>query len=267
MRASSLAMLLVICACGPARANVPVDDEAQLNRKTETRKHTNDMVPVQQDHQKGQKGINCATHTGQKGTARDTTAPKNDNAGREAVKKYDPETPAAPAANAQGPALANQTIQSSAANVVAGNMSTQTTITNTTPAYQQASSQAGQAATIMAGYDQNSSGGVQNGMTWNQVMASANLWVEALNAMNVAEVAATSQATLAMRFVPWSAGATLPVTSLCGVGYSGSGTANDPCVATGSQICQALGNGGCWERRTIDALGRVVVFLESLSGR
>lgn len=266
MRTLSLAYCFVIVGGASALANVPVDDAAQLMQKTETKSHTNDMVPVQQDQNKGQKGINCATHTGQKGTARDTTAEKNDSAGVEAVKKYDPQMPATPAADAKGPALSYQTIQKSAGNVVAGNIATQTTITTSTPVYQQASSSAGQAATIMAGYDQNSSGGAQNGMSWNQVTSSANLWIEAFNAMNLSEAAATSQAAQAMRFVPWTPGIA-PLTSVCGAGYRGAGTASDPCIATTSAFCQALSDGGCWERRYVDATGNVVVYLESASAQ
>lgn len=267
MKALSLGLCFLTVSIGVAKGNVPVDDSAQLTEKSQTKSHTQDMVPVQQDQNKKQKGINCATHTGEKGKARDTTSQKDANAGMNAVKKYDPEMPAAPPADAKAPALAYQTVEKSAGNVVAGNMATQSTITATGPVYQQASASAGQSATIMAGYDQNSSGGVQNGMSWNQVMASANLWVEAFNAMNLSRVAHVSQAAQAMQFVPWAVSAAAPANSACGAGYRGSGTASDPCIATNSPVCQSLTDGGCWERRYVDSVGNVVVYLESMSAQ
>jgi hypothetical protein len=264
MRALRLSACFLTLAVVDARANVPVEDSAQLTEKSQTRSDTDKMVPVQQDQNKKQKGINCATHTGQQGNARDTTASPNQSAGAQAVKQYNPDATTAPAPGAAGPQLAAQTTESSAAKVVAGNMATQTTVTTTGPVYQQASAYAGQSATIMAGYDANSSGGVQNGMSWNQVMATANLWVEAYNAINVARVSGFSQGAQAMRFIPWAV-AIAPANSACGVGYRGNGSAADPCVATSSAVCQSLSDGGCWERRYVDGAGNVVIFLESIS--
>jgi len=263
MKAIILGCCLAIIGGGAARADIPVDDAAQLTRKTQTASHTNDMVPVQQNHDKGQKGINCATHTGQKGTTQNNTARPDAEAGAAAVKKYDAQMPATPAADAKGPALAYQMYGKSAGDVVAGNIATQTTIASNGPTYRAASSANGQAPTIMAGYDQNSSLGAQNGLSWNQVMATANLLVSAYNAANLARVSQVSQAARAMNFVPWAFGAgAVPNSSLCGAGYRGSATAGDPCVALDSAVCQSLSDGGCWERRYVDAAGNVVVYLE-----
>lgn len=263
MRVLRLSACFLTLAVVDARANVPVEDAAQLTQKSQTRSETDKMVPVQQDQNKKQKGINCATHTGQQGSARDTTSSPNQSAGTQAVKQYNPDA-AAPVSGAAGPQLAVQTTESAAAKVVAGNMATQTTVTTTGPVYQQASAYAGQSATIMAGYDANSSGGVQNGISWNQVMATANLWVEAYNAINVARVSGFSQGAQAMRFTPWAV-AIAPANSACGVGHRGNGTAADPCIATSSSVCQSLNDGGCWERRYVDGAGNIVVYLESVS--
>lgn len=262
MNALRLTVCILSLSVGVARANVPVDDAAQLTQKSQTRTDTDNMVPVQQDQNKNQKGINCATHTGQQGNARDTTTAPNESTATQAVQQYNPDA-TAPTPAATGPALAMQTTEFSAGKVVAGNAATQATITSTGPVYQQASASAGQSATIMAGYDANSSGGVQNGMSWNQVMATANLWVEAYNAINLARISGFSQGAQAMQFVPWAAAHIAPQNSACGAGYRGNGTATDPCIATSSALCQSLSDGGCWERRYVDGLGNVVVYLES----
>jgi hypothetical protein len=219
------------------------------------------MVTVQQNHNKGQSGINCATHTGQQVTTQNNTAPPDASAGANAVKKYDPHMPANPVAGAKGSALAYQTLAKSAGDVVAGNSATQATIASNGPTYQSASAAVGPAATIMAGYDQNSSLGAQNGLSWNQVLTTANLLVSAYNAANLARVAQYSQAARAMVFVPYALGAgAAPANAVCGPGFTGAGTASSPCVAANG-ACQSLHDGGCWQYRTFDSQGNVIVYL------
>ena len=67
-------MSLAILSGGVALADIPVDDDQQLTQKTQTQTTTTNTVPVQQNNNKGQGGINCATHTGQKGTTQNNTA-------------------------------------------------------------------------------------------------------------------------------------------------------------------------------------------------
>ena len=62
---------------GVALADIPVDDDQQLTQKTLTQTTTTSTVPVQQNNNKGQGGINCATHQGQKGTTQNNTAQPN----------------------------------------------------------------------------------------------------------------------------------------------------------------------------------------------
>ena len=121
----------------------------------------------------------------------------------------------------------------------------------------------GGSSTIMAGYDQNSSGGTQNGLSWNQVLATANLLVSAYNAINMMRVSQVSQAARGMNFTSFASGSgLLPGNATCGAGYRGGGTANSPCILASSQFCQSLLDGGCVERRATDALGNVTVYLE-----
>jgi hypothetical protein len=115
----------------------------------------------------------------------------------------------------------------------------------------------------MAGYDQNSSIGTQNGLSWNQVLATANLLVSAYNAINMMRVSQTSQAARGMNFTSWASGlGAVPNNAVCGAGFRGSGTAGDPCISMFSPFCQSLLDGGCWERRVTDSLGNVIVYLE-----
>ena len=93
--AGSLA--LAILSGGVALADIPVDDDQQLTQKTLTQTTTTSTVPVQQNNNKGQGGINCATHQGQKGTTQNNTAQPNTATGNTAVQQYDPQSATAPA--------------------------------------------------------------------------------------------------------------------------------------------------------------------------
>lgn len=253
--------LLAMLGANIARADIPVDDAAQLTQRTRTASHTTDTVPVQQKHDKGQKGINCATHTGQRGTTQNNTAQPDAATGAAAVKKYDPHLPATPSPDAKGAAFAKQAYAQSVGDVVAGNAATQATISANDPTYRGASSAVGPAATIMAGYDQNASLGAQNGLSWNQALAAANLLVAAYNAYNISRNAELSQAARAIAFMPWAIGpGAAPANAVCGPGYAGAGTASSPCLPANG-ACQSLSDGGCWRYRTYDSQGNVIVYL------
>jgi hypothetical protein len=258
-----LTSAFLLASATVARADIPVEDAEQLTQKIRTSALTTTLVPVQQKQRDGQKGIDCATHTGQKGAVQNNTATPNSSAGAAAVQSYDSQMPTTPAANTTGPTLATQNFGSAAGDVVAGNMATQATILSNGPTYKNASVLIGGSPTIMAGYDQNSSGGTQNGLSWNQVLATANLLVSAYNAINMMRVSQASQAARGMNFTSFPSGSgLLPGNATCGAGYRGSGTANSPCILASTQFCQSLLDGGCVERRATDALGNVIVYLE-----
>lgn len=246
-----------------ALADIPVKDAEQLTQKIPTSALTTTLVPVQQKQRDGQKGLDCATHTGQRGAVQNNTATPNASAGAAAVQSYDPQMPPARMANATGSTQAIQNFGSAAGDVVSGNMATQAAIVSNGPTYQTASGLIGGSLTIMAGYDQNSSGGTQNGVSWNQVLATANLLVNAYNAINMMRVSQASQAARGMSFTSFASGSGLLATNaICGAGYRGGGTANSPCMLASSQFCQSLLDGGCVERRVTDSLGNVTVYLD-----
>lgn len=257
------ASAFLLASATAALTDMPVEDAEQLTQKIQTSALTTTLVPVQQKQRDGQKGIDCATHTGQKGAVQNNTATPNSSSGAVVVQSYAPQLPITPAANATGPTLATQNLGSAAGDVVAGNMATQATIVSNGPTYQNASVLIGGSPTIMAGYDQNSSGGTQNGVSWNQVLTTANLLVNAYNAINMMRVSQASQAARGMSFTSFSSAiGALPANAICDAGYRGGGTPNSPCILVSSQFCQSLLDGGCVERRITDSLGNVIVYLE-----
>ena len=62
-----LASAFLLASATAALADIPVEDAEQLTQKIQTSALTTTLVPVQQKQRDGQKGIDCATHTGQKG--------------------------------------------------------------------------------------------------------------------------------------------------------------------------------------------------------
>jgi hypothetical protein len=261
MKPIAASLALTILSAGVALADIPVDDDQQLTQKTLTQTTTTSTVPVQQNNNKGQGGINCATHTGQQGTTQNNTQPPNAATGNTAVRQYDPQALSAPANPLSAPGAATQNLEQISGGVVAGNAATQSTIAANGPTYQTAAAGVGPAATIMAGYDQNSSLGAQNGLSWNQVLQTANMWVSAYNAINLFRNAQLSQAARAMVFVPWAiGGGAVPSNAVCAPGFTGAGTASSPCVAANG-TCQSLSDGGCWQYRTFDSTGNVIVYL------
>ena len=88
MKTIAGSLALAILSGGVALADIPVNDDQQLTQKTLTRTTTTSTVPVQQNNNKGQGGINCATHQGQKGTTQNNTAQPNTATGNTAVQQY-----------------------------------------------------------------------------------------------------------------------------------------------------------------------------------
>jgi hypothetical protein len=114
----------------------------------------------------------------------------------------------------------------------------------------------------MAAIDMNSAARLQNNLAWNSAIGSANLWVTALNALNLAMTSDTSRSALGMRA---TASATQPTSDpLCPAGMAGSGTAADPCRAPSA--CSTTPPGSppdpaCVSARTIDTDGNVIFYL------
>lgn len=236
-------------------AAVPVNDAAQLERKSVTSGTTLEMKSVLTQQNQKRAGVKCAVTTGKKGSVQNPSTEPNAATGSNAVRPYGPDLPAQPQQGATGGTLNEQTLGATAGKTVAGVDASQSGVAATGDAYRARSGETGRAGTVMQAFDENSSIRIQNGMTWNQTMNAVNLWVQALNALNLAAQSDTSQ----------GAGAVNPLTPptppgpTCPSGYTGTGTAADPCRPPG---CAAtVTDGSCVIRRYVDSNGNVVTYL------
>lgn len=254
-----------ISLCAPALANVPVNDAAILERKAQESTHKAELKSVLLDHKKKREGIKCAVTKSGRGNVQNPERQVNPATGAAAVETYAPGLPATPQQGATGGTLNEQQLGSQAGTVVSGVEATQGTITQTGEAYRARSSEVGSTQTVTESLDQNSSIRIQNGMTWNQVMASANLLVQALNALNLANQSDASQA--ATTLVGPTPPRPPPPGPACPTGYGGTGSLSDPCRPT---ACSTTPSGttpdsACVTRRYVDSDGNVRVFLELAS--
>ena len=234
---------------------VPVNDAAQLERKAETSGKTLELKSVLTQQNQKRAGVKCAVTTGKKGSVQNPSKEPNAATGSNAVKPYGPNLPSAPEQGATGGILNEQTLGATAGRTVAGVDASQGTVAATGDAYRARSGETGRAQTVMQALDENSSIRIQNGMTWNQTMNAMNLWVQALNALNLASQSDMSQGAGAVNPLTPSG----PTPATCPTGYTGTGTAVDPCRPPG---CAAtVTDGSCVIRRTIDANGNVLTYL------
>jgi len=92
-----------------------------------------------------------------------------------------------------------------------------------------------------------------------QVLQTANMWVSAYNAINLFRNAQLSQARAqwfsCLGDWRWRRSSN----AVCAPAIR-RGTATSPCVAANG-ACQSLSDGGCWQYRTFDSLGNVIVYL------
>lgn len=244
-----------LIASVPAMAAVPVNDAAQLERKAETSGKTLEMKSVLTQQNQKRAGVKCAVTTGKKGSVQNPATEPNTATGSNAVRPYGPDLPAQPQQGATGGTLNEQTLGATAGRTVAGVDASQSGVAATGDAYRARSGETGRAQTVMQAFDENSSIRIQNGMTWNQTMNAVNLWVQALNALNLAAQSDMSQGAGAVNplVTPTPPGPTCPM------GYTGTGTAADPCRPPG---CAATSpDNSCVLRRYVDSNGNVVTYL------
>lgn len=252
----------LLCGVAPAFADIPVDDAAQLTQRSQTAAATVKLVPVTTQRQGANSGVKCAVTTGKKANVTDPTVQPQSGAGSQAIGSYGPDQPAVPDPAAQGAALNSQTLFKSSGDVVAGLDASRSTMSATTSALQAAGQQVGTAPTVMAAIDMNSAARLQNNLAWNNAIGSANLWVTALNALNLAMTSDMSRSALGMRA---TASATQPTSGpLCPAGMAGAGTAADPCRV--SSACSTTPPGlppdpACVSARYVDTDGNVIFYL------
>jgi len=249
----------------PAYANVPVRDSAILERKAQESGHKTELKTILLDHKKKREGIQCAVTKGGRGNVQNLESQANPATGSNAVQGYAPGMPAAPQPSATGGTLSEQQLGSETGKVISGIEATQGTVQATQGAYRARSGEVGSTKTVMEAFDQNTSIRVQNGMSWNQTIATTNLLVQALNALNVANQSDSSQGA---RVLVGPQSPVLPGRT-CPAGMTGSGTNADPCRPS---QCSTTPSGtpvdpACIVRRYTDSHGNVLTYLEFASRR
>ncbi|MCZ8350276.1 MAG: hypothetical protein O9352_10165 [Rhizobium sp.] len=260
-----LILTLALFLGSHALAAVPTHDAAILERRAQQSGHKAELKTILLDHKKKREGINCAVTKGGRGNVQNPESPANPATGSNAVQRYAPGAPTAPLPGATGGTLSEQQLGSETGKVISGVEATQGTVQATTEAYRARSGEVGSAKTVMEAFDQNSSIRIQNGMSWNQTIATANLLVQALNALNLANQSDASQGA---RVLVGPRPPLLPGRT-CPTGMTGTGTAADPCRPS---QCSTTPSGtpadpGCIVRRYVDSDGNVRTYLEIASRR
>ena len=258
----AIVVAAIICGVTPALADIPVDDAAQLTQRSQTASTTVKLVPVTTQRQDANSGVKCAVTTGKKPTITNPTVQPQSGAGSHAIQSYGPDQPATPDPAAQGAALNSQILFKSSGDVMAGLGASGSTMTAAQSAFKAAGQQVGTAPTVMAAIDMNSAARLQNNLAWNGTIGSANLWVTALNALNLAMTSDMSRSALGMRATASPAPATTgPV---CPTGMTGSGTAADPCRAPTACSTTPPGSSpdpACESTRYVDTDDNVIFYL------
>ncbi|WP_375459316.1 hypothetical protein [uncultured Enterovirga sp.] len=262
MRLLTGALVLAGCAwSGSAAAAIPTDDAAQLTQRSQTSAATVKLVPITTQRKDANKGVNCSVTTGKKASITDPTVKPQPGAGARSIQPYAPAMPATPAPEARGPARSSQEHFRSTGDVVAGVESSRSTIGVAGTSLRMAGQQVGTAPTVMGALDANSAVRVQVNQAWNGATGSANLWVTALNALNLARTNDRSRAAIGMQAVAVAPGSSA---TACPVGAVGSGTAGDPCRSPGvcaAAIAGAVSDPACVTGRFVDDQGATGFFV------
>ena len=264
------AALIGFCGlAGSTLADIPTIDSVQLTQHSETAGATVKLVPITSQRQNANSGVKCAVTTGKKANVTDPTVQPQAGAGSQAIQSYAPNMPATPTPGAQGATLSSQTLFNSTGNVVAGLDASRSTLGGAQSAFTAAGQQVGTAPTVMGALDMNSGARLQNNLAWNGAIGSANLWVTAINALNLAMTSDMSRAAIGM-----NAGASsTPSASgspACPAGMTGSGTVADPCRAAMSCSTTAPSlpaDPACITARYVDSAGNVLFYLARIQAQ
>lgn len=266
MRSTHLIIMVFgLFAALPALANVPVNDAALLTKQSQTAGIKVKLVPIKTQRKNASNGVKCAVTSGKKANVSNPTVQPQSGDGARKVQSYSPESSVTPDIRAKGARLSNQTLFQSAGKVVGGLDASRSTLQAARNVFRTAGQQAGTGETVMAALDMNSAVRIQNNLAWNEAINSTNLWVTALNALNLARNGDGSRAAGGMR-----ASGTIrptPAGQVCPTGTTGSGTALDPCQTTASCHLGGIvtsGDATCVTPRYVDTAGNVLFFLEQV---
>lgn len=264
---SSLIRPILITFClfsvAPAFAAIPTNDAKQLDEKAATSGTIIKLVPITTQRKTANDRVKCAVTTGKKAEVKDPAGKAQVGAGAKTIQAYAPSMPATPAADAEGGVLASQNHFKATGDVVGGLEASRTSLTSAQSAFRQAGQEVGTAKTVMAAIDMNSAARTQNGLAWTGATNATNLWVTAINALNLARTSDRSRGAGGLKM---GGGLTSNGTA-CPVGMIGSGTAADPCRS--ASICSTTPIGAtpdpaCVSGRFVDSSGNVLFYLSRI---
>jgi hypothetical protein len=244
----------------PASAAIPTNDAKQLDEKAATSGTTIKLVPITTQRKTTNDGVKCAVTTGKKAEVKDPASKAPAGAGAKAIQAYAPAMPATPAADAKGGTLASQNHFKTTGDVVGGLEASRTSLTSAQSAFQRAGQEVGTAKTVMEAIDMNSAARTQNGLAWMGATNATNIWVTAINALNLARTSDRSRGAGGLKM----GGGLASNGTVCPVGMIGSGTTADPCRST--SICSTTSIGStpdpaCVSARFVDSSGNVLFYL------
>ncbi|AOO85126.1 hypothetical protein [Bosea vaviloviae] len=254
--------LIVIGLLGiaPAFAAIPTNDAKQLDEKAATSSTTIKLVPITTQRKTANDSVKCAVTTGKKAEVKDPASKAQAGAGAKTIQTYAPAMPPTPAADAKGGTLASQNHFKTTGGVVGELEASSTSLTSAQSAFRQAGQEVGTAKTVMAAIDMNSAARTQNGLAWTGATNAANIWVTAINALNLARTSDRSRGASSLKM----GGGLTSNGTICPVGMIGSGTVADPC--RGASTCSTMPVGAptdpaCVSARFVDSSGNVLFYL------
>lgn len=246
----------------PAFAAIPTNDARQLDQKAATSGTTIKLVPITTQRKSANDGVKCAVTTGKKAEVKDPATKAQAGSGAKTIQAYAPAMPATPAA-AKGGTLASQNHFKTTGDVVGGLEASRTSLASTQSAFRQAGQDVGTARTVMAAIDMNSAARTQNGLAWTGTTNATNLWVTAINALNLARTSDRSRVAGSLK----TGGGLASNGTVCPVGMVGSGTASDPCRSPSTCSTTPIGttpDPTCVRARSVDSNGNVLLYLEQI---
>jgi hypothetical protein len=255
-------IILVLGGASPAFASMPVNDAAQLDRRSETADSTIKLVPITTQRMDANDGVKCAVTTGKQASVKDPASPPQSGSGVKTIQAYAPTMPSTPASDAKGGVLASQTLFKATGDVVGSLEASRASLAAAQAAFRAAGTQIGTAPTVMGAFDMNSAARMQNGLAWNGAISSANIWVTAINALNLALINDTSRVAAGMQM--GGSGQTSVADPACPAGMIGGGTAADPCRTPSSCSTTLIGttpDPACVTARYVDTNGNVLFYL------
>ncbi len=258
-------ILIAFCllSVAPAFAAIPTSDAKQLDEKAATSGTIIKLVPVTTQRKTANNGVKCAVTTGKKAEVKDPATKAQAGAGAKTIQAYAPTMPATPAADAKGGALASQNHFKATGDVVGGLEASRTSLTSAQSAFRRAGQEVGTAKTVMAAIDMNSAARTQNGLAWTGTTNATNIWVTAINALNLARTSDRSRGAGGLKM-----GGGLAANSTgCPVGMIGSGTVADPCRSASTCSTTPIGttqDPACVSARFVDSSGNVLFYLSQI---